>query len=161
MVFNFLDRSTAREEAALQKDEIGGKFGKAYRIGLILAAIVGLGIGALLIFCLKAVAVGVMFAVVGIAAALLLPTVLSYRLVVDEEGLKEEYLIVIVRVVKEVKWSNIAFYRMEADEYMISNKITFYNAEKEKLMSFDRAIVGFGKLEKLAGKRNIKRMKSK
>ncbi|MBR2024183.1 MAG: hypothetical protein IKA02_00055, partial [Clostridia bacterium] len=88
-----------------------------------------------------------------------LPTGLSYRGYISRETMREEYLIVFFKVIKEVEWKDIKFKKLKRDEYGEIEGIKFYDENMKKLMSFDKATVGFTRIVKMAKKGSIKEIK--
>ena len=93
---DYLEASAEAEELDLPKGEFVAKTGRAYKIALSIASLVSLAIGIPSTFIWRE-EVGIIFLVLGIAALLILPTILSYRCVVNEIFLKEEYLILFIK----------------------------------------------------------------
>ena len=85
---DYLEASAEAEELELPKGEFIAKMGRAYKIALTLASLVSLAIGIPSTFIWHS-EVGIIFFVLGLAALLVLPTIISYRCVVNKISLKE------------------------------------------------------------------------
>ena len=146
----WLDSATEREESHLTVAENGefiAKMGKAFKITLLIAAVISLGIGIpMTIFLDKTI--GLMFVVLGVLAALLLPTLFSYRCLVNKTLLREEYFILFIRIKKEVLWSDVKYRKIRMNDK--NSMIKLYGENKKCLISFDGAIVGFYHIVKMA-----------
>ena len=96
---DYLEASAAGEELDLPKGEFVAKMGKAYKIALSIASFVSLVIGVPTTFVWHE-DVGIIFLVLGIAALLVLPTIISYRCLVNKTSLKEEYFVLFIKIKK-------------------------------------------------------------
>ncbi len=150
-----LDISAEREGLELPSGEFVAKTGKLYKILLVIATVVTLVIGLPMTFLQKD-DVGILFLILGVCAGVLLPTILSYRCVVNKDFLQEEYLIVFVKRKKKILWSDVKYKKI----VMARNKsIKLYDINKKCLVSFDGATVGFNRILKLAKRSSIKDIK--
>ena len=151
-ISGFLDLSAKCEEQDLPKGEFIAKTGKAYKIALSIAAFVSLAIGMPLTFVLNEDA-GIVFLVLGIAALLVLPTIISYRCVVNKISLKEEYWVLFIKMKKEVLWDCVKYRKITVGN---NSSISLYDANRKRLISFDGATVGFSRIVKMAKRGSIK-----
>ena len=149
---DYLEASAEREELDLPKGEFVAKMGKAYKIALFIASFVCLAIGIPTTFIWHE-EVGIIFLVLGIAGLFVLPTIISYRCVVNKIFLKEEYFILFIKVKKEVLWDSVKYKKIIIGR---NNSIKLYDANRKKLMSFDGATVGFSRIVKMAKRSSIK-----
>ena len=148
---DYLEASAEAEELDLPKGEFVAKMGRAYKIALSIASLVSLAIGIPSTFIWRE-EVGNIFLVLGIAALLILPTIISYRCVVNKIFLKEEYLILFIKIKKEVLWESVKYKKIIIGR---NNSIKLYDANRKKLISFDGATVGFGRIVKMAKRSSI------
>ena len=148
---DYLEASARCEELHLPKGEFVGKMGKAYKIALSIASFVSLLLGTPTTF-LWHEDVGIIFLVFGIAALLVLPTIISYRCVVNKISLKEEYFVLFIKLKKEVLWESVKYRKIKMGK---NNSIKLYDSNRKKLMSFDGATVGFGRIVKMAKRSSI------
>ena len=149
---DYLETSAECEELDLPKGEFIAKMGKAYKIALSIAAFVSLVIGIPTTFIWHE-DVGIIFLILGIVALLVLPTIISYRCVVNKIFLKEEYLILFIKFKKEVLWESVKYKKITIGR---NNSIKLYDANRKKLISFDRATVGFDRIVKMAKRSSVK-----
>ena len=149
---DYLEASAECEELDLPKGEFIGKMGKAYKVALSIASFVSLAIGIPTTFVWHE-DVGVVFLIIGIAALLVLPTIISYRCIVNKISLKEEYLVLFIKLKKEVLWDTVKYKKITFGN---NNSIKLYDANGKRLMSFDSATVGFGRIVKMAKRSSIK-----
>ncbi len=147
-----LDSSTKYEELDLPKGEFIAKIGRAYKIALLIAVFVCLiiGIPSAILWHEDG---GYIFLLLGIPAILVLPTFISYRCTVNRISIKEEYLILFFRFKKEVLWESVKYRKIK---YGTNSSITLYDINKKRLISFDGATVGFGRILKMAKRSSIK-----
>ena len=149
---DYLESSAEAEELELPKGEFIAKMGRAYKIALTLASLVSLAIGIPSTFIWHS-EVGIIFFVLGLAALLVLPTIISYRCVVNKISLKEEYVILFIKFKKEILWESVKYKKITIGR---NNSIKLYDAHRKKLISFDRATVGFGRIVKMAKRSSVK-----
>ena len=90
--------------------------------------------------------------VLGVAALFILPTIISYRCVVNKIFLKEEYFILFIKFKREVLWDSVKYKKIIIGR---NNSIKLYDANRKKLISFDGATVGFGRIVKMAKRSSI------
>ncbi len=154
---DYLEASVASEEFDLPKGEFIAKMGKAYKIALSITSFVSLAVGIPNTFIWHE-DVGIIFLVIGIAALLVLPSILSYRCVVNKTVLIEEYFILFIKRKKEILWSDVKYRKIRIGK---NNSIKLYDENKKLLISFDNAIVGFNRIIKIAKRCSIKEYNKK
>ena len=64
--------------------------------------------------------------------------------------MKEEYFILCFKVKKEVYWKDVSYKLTERDDVGNAISIKLFNSDRKKLISFDKAIVGFDKVVRMA-----------
>ena len=149
---DYLKASAECEELYLPKGEFIAKMGKAYKIALSIASFVSLVIGIPTTFIWHE-DVGIIFLILGIVALLVLPTIISYRCIVNKISLKEEYLVLFIKLKKEVLWDSVKYRKITTGK---NKSIKLYDVNRKRLMSFDRATVGFGRIVKMAKRSSVK-----
>lgn len=149
---DYLESSAQCEELDLPKGEFVAKMGKAYKIALSIASFVSLAIGIPSTFIWRE-EVGIVFLVIGIATLLVLPTIISYRCIVNKISLREECFVLFVKLKKEVLWESVKYRKVKLGN---NKSIKLYDVNRKKLMSFDGATVGFGRIAKMAKRSSIK-----
>ena len=154
---DLLESSAEAEELEIKSDEFVAKLGKAYKIALSIAAFLSLAVGIPSTFVWHE-EVGIIFLVVGTAAMLVLPTLLSYRCVVNKISLKEEYFVLFVKCKKEVLWESVKYRRLKTGK---DKSLKLYDANKRKLISFDGMTVGFDRIAKMAKRSSVKEYRGK
>ena len=154
--FEMIEASARCEELELPEQEFAATYGKLYKRANAVMAALGILAG-IIILLLDNAEVGALFLVLGIGLALLLPTVLSYRCIVNRAFMREEYLILFFQMKKEVHWSDVKYKKVKIDG---GNKyIKLYDANKKRLISFDGDIVGFERIVKMAKRNSIAQYK--
>ncbi|MBE7027359.1 MAG: hypothetical protein E7410_07380 [Ruminococcaceae bacterium] len=149
---DYLETSAQCEELDLPKGEFVAKMGKAYKIALSIASFASLVIGIPSTFILHE-EVGIIFLVLGVAILLILPTIISYRCIVNKISLKEEYFVLFIKFKKEVLWESVKYRKIKIGR---NYSIKLYDINRKKLMSFDGATVGVGRIVKMAKRGSIK-----
>lgn len=149
---DYLEVSAQGEELDLPKGEFIAKSGKAYKAALSIASFVSLAIGIPMTFVCHE-DVGIIFLVLGIGALLVLPTIISYRCVVNKIFLKEEYFVLFIKFKKEVLWEDVKYRKITIGR---NNSIKLYDANRKRLISFDGATVGFRRIVKMAKRGSIR-----
>ena len=150
-----LEASATGEEMDLPSGQFAAYVSKSYPYALSLAAIIGISLGSVLLFLLQDTVAGTAFFSLGVVAALMLPTLFSYRCYVDSDSLKEEYFILFIKRTHQVKWSSIRYRTVRTDASGNPLSIRFYNANKKKVIAFDSSIVGFTRIMRLAKRKGI------
>lgn len=119
---------------------------KALKIASIIESILST-VGGILIFFFLNEEIAILFLVLGICMLLLLPTILSYRCLVNKTFMKEEYFVLFFRLKKEIHWSDVKFKKVITGR---NSYIKLYDKNKKRLISFDSSTVGYNRIVKLA-----------
>ena len=117
-------------------------------------------IGGLLLLFLLNEEIAFLLLGLGVCLAFVLPSMLSYKCIVNKALMREEYYILFFKRKKEIRWSDVAYRKITVGN---SKSIKLYDKNKKRLISFDRSIVGFHRIIKLAKRsciQDIKKMKS-
>ncbi len=154
-----LDSQAEIEELDLPSGNFVATISKGYKILFLLAGIVCILTGIVLLNLVEEVWLSGIVIALGLVSLLYLPTCLSYKGYISRETMREEYLIVFFKVIKEVEWKDIKFKKLKRDEYGEIDGIKLYDENMKKLMSFDKATVGFTRIVKMAKKGSIKEIK--
>lgn len=160
IISDIMDSSVEKEGRDIPPGKFVGRSGKIYKVSLSIATLLGI-IGGAILLSIPEINnfIGAILLVLGVGALLLLPTFFSYRCYIDNEILAEEYLIILYRRKKEVKWSDIKYKRIDEDEFGKITSVRFYGEDKRKLIDFDNSIVGFQRIVNLAKRSSIKTMR--
>ena len=135
-----------REELDLPRGEFVARNGKAFKIALIIASIFATVGGALLYFLLNE-EIAIIFLALGILMLLILPTILTYKCLVNKTVIIEKYFILFFKRTKEIQWSDVKYRKIRIGN---NNSIKLYDKNKKHLISFDGTTVGFNRILKLA-----------
>lgn len=159
LIDEILDNQAEIEELDLPSGNFVATISKGYKILFLLVGIVCVLTGIVLLNFVEEAWLSAIIIALGLVCLLYLPTCLSYKGYISREAMREEYLIVFFKVIKEVEWKNIKFKKLKKDEYGEVEGIKFYDENMKKLMSFDKATVGFTRIVKMAKKGSIKEIK--
>ena len=152
-LFEYFDSDAACEELDLPNGEFVARFGKLYRKYMVIFPSVAICLGLFILWLdIEQLDISLIFLTLGGLLLLLAPTFLTYRCTVNKVLLKEEYWILCFKCKKEVLWNDIKYKKLK---YGRTNSITFYNANKKRLLSFDASIVGFKRICKMAKRSSI------
>ena len=154
-----LDNQTEMEELDLPSGNFVATISKGYKILFLLVGLICVLTGIVLLNLVEEVWLSGIIIALGLVCLLFLPTCLSYKGYISRETMREEYLIVFFKVIKEVEWKDIKFKKLKRDEFGEIEGIKFYDENMKKLMSFDKATVGFTRIVKMAKKGSIKEIK--
>ena len=132
------------------------KVGRAFKVMFSFAASAMLFIWGVTKICDPENDVRFLFFALGVLIALLLPSVFSYKCTVTKSSIKEEFFILFVRYRKSALWSEVKYKKIKLGR---NESVTLYNADKKMLFMFDRALVGYGKILKLAKRNAIKNLR--
>ena len=149
-VGSYLNESRKYEEASLSSKSFVVTVAKGYRYSILIACIVGLGMGCWLLLWILDPVAGWAFGSIGIVALLMLPTCFSYRCYVDKTVMKESYFLLCFKVTGEVYWKDIGYKKVKRSCNGEPLTIRLYDKGKKKRISFDYSMVGFGKILKMA-----------
>lgn len=138
------------EKVSVHDGAFEGRISKGYRITMTLCSILGLSLGAVLLFCLQEIPVGILFFTCGFLILLMLPTYLSYRYYIDENSLTKMYFILCFPKKKSIAWQEISYKKIKRDSQGDMVSIGFYDNRRRKLISFDQSVVGLNEIRKKA-----------
>ena len=156
-LFEYFDACAACEELDLPHGDFVARFGKMYRKSMVIFSAVAICPGLFILWLdIEQLDIAPIFLTFGGLLLLLTPTFLTYRCTVNKVSLKEEYWILFFKCKKEVLWNDIKYKKLK---YGRTNSITFYNANKKRLLSFDASIVGFKRICKMAKRSSILKFK--
>ncbi len=141
-----------REEDSLPSNTFTCTVAKGVKYGVLVVAVIGLGMGYFLSVPIQDPQVGILFAGLGFLALLMLPTYFTYRCYVDKSILKASYCIFCFPIRKEILWNNVAYKKVNRDSLGNALSIRLYDSRKKKLISFDYSITGLGKIVRMAKK---------
>lgn len=159
LIDEILDNQAEIEELDLPSGNFVAKISKGTKIIFISSAIAGIILGIIFRYFEGGAWLSALCFALSLAIILSLPTWFSYKGYISRETMREEYLIVFFKVIKEVEWKDIKFKKLKKDEYGKIDTIKFYDENMKKLMSFDKATVGFTRIVKMAKKGSIKEIK--
>lgn len=159
LIDQILDNQAENEELDLPSGNFVAKISKGTKIIFISSAIAGIILGIIFRYFEGGAWLSALCFALSLAIILSLPTWFSYKGYISRETMREEYLIVFFKVIKEVEWKDIKFKKLKRDEYGDINTIKFYDENMKKLMSFDKGTVGFTRIVKMAKKGSIKEIK--
>ena len=107
--FNDIFESCAeREELDLPSGEFVARNGKAFNLTLLVASLVSITVGALLLIFLSE-KIGILFLVLGLCLLPILPTMFSYKCIINKTIMREEYLVLCWRRRREISWSDVKY----------------------------------------------------
>lgn len=139
-----------KEEESVSSTSFVGYMAKVYKYGLLIAFIIGIGMGFFLIAYIQDFSVGMIFGIIGIIALLMLPTYFSYRCYVDNNTINEKYYLLCFKINKSVYWKDVKYKRVKRDANGDAYTIKLYNVDKKKLISISNEVVGLGKIVRMA-----------
>lgn len=148
-MFPLLNNHRSQEEA-LAAGTFVGRITKVCRYSLLICALLGVGMGCFLYFPPIHSDIGLLFGVIGLLIAAMLPTYFSYRCFVDKTVLKATYLILCFRITKKTLWKDVKYKKVKRDALGNGVSIALYDTNRKKLISFDALIVGFDRIVKTA-----------
>ena len=136
-----------REELDLPSGEFAARYGKAFNLTLLAVSLVSVVVGALLLIVQNDEEIGILFLVLGLCLLPILPTMFSYKCIINKTVMREEYLVLCWRRRREISWSDVKYRKI-----IIGNNksIKLYDKNKKRLISFDFTTVGFNRILKLA-----------
>ena len=152
-LFEYLDASAACEELDLPNGEFVARNGKSFKKAMVVSTVLAICMGLLILFLNReAWDIAVFVLSLGALMLMLSLTLLTYRCTVNKISLKEEYWILCFKCKKEIFWKDIKYKKLK---YGKTKSITFYDANKRRLMSFDASTVGFERICKMAKRSSI------
>ena len=143
---DLFESSAEGESLDLPSGEFVARNGKAFKIALIIASIFATVGGALIYFFLNE-EIAIIFLALGILMLLILPTILTYKCLVNKTVMIEKYFILFFKRTKEIQWSDVKYRKIRIGN---NNSIKLYDKNKKHLISFDGTTVGFNQILKLA-----------
>lgn len=157
-LIEYLEADAACEELELPQGNFVARMGKSYRKITVIYATVSLCIGLFLLFLDNKEwgDIAPIFLTLGGLLLLVTPTFLTYRCEVNKFSLQEEYWILCFKYKKEVLWGDIKYKKLKHGK---TKSITFYDANKKRLMFFDASTVGFERICKMAKRSSILKFK--
>lgn len=138
------------EENSISGTSFVGSMAKAYKYGLLMVSIIGIGMGYILVAHIQNYPAGSMFVIIGIIALLLLPTYFSYRCYVDNNTINEKYYILCFKISNKALWKDVKYKQVKRDANGNAYTIKLYNINKKKLIRISNEVVGFEKIVKIA-----------
>jgi hypothetical protein len=159
IINDLLNTSAENEELDLPSGNFVATISKSYKIIFILSSVIGILLSLICWCFLKTEWLSILFFALSLVCILYLPTCFSYKGYISHETMREEYLIVFFKVIKEIEWKDIKYKKLKRDEFGEIEGIKFYDENMKRLMSFDKATVGFTRIVKMAKKGSIKEVK--
>ena len=143
---DFFESSAEGESLNLSGGEFVARNGKTFNLTLLVASLVSIAVGALLLIFLSE-KIGILFLVLGLCLLPILPTMFSYKCIINKTIMREEYLVLCWKHRREISWSDVKYRKI-----IIGNNksIKLYDTNKKRLISFDGTTVGFNRILKLA-----------
>ena len=135
-----------REALNLPSGEFVARNGKAFNLTSLVASLVSITVGALLLIFLSE-KIGILFLVLGLCLLPILPTMFSYKCIVNKTTMIEKYWVLCWKRQKEILWSDVKYRKIKIGN---NKSITLYDINKKRLISFDGMTVGFNRILKLA-----------
>ena len=90
---------------------------------------------------------------------LCIPTIISYRCYVNDEFLREEYLILFLKKKKVVRWSDVKYIKIKQDEHNQVWKVSLFNCNKKRLLAVSSSVVGLTQIAKKAKRKKSTSLK--
>ena len=159
LIEKMLDNSSRKEGENLPNDEFVAKKSTSRKIYYTLLPVLGFVASVICHYIEGEEWISISLLILSIGVIFLLPTTYSYKAYVNREIICEEYLIVFVKVTKEVAWKDIKYKKIITNTYDEVKEIVFYDENKKRLTHFDTEIVGFSQIVKMAKKGSIKEIK--
>lgn len=145
----YLQDARMAEERDLPKGRFCARCSKALRrSSVVLIVLVGTA-GVLQILAGSEPGVPALFLGMSGLMLLMLPSVLSYRCQVDEQSLREFYLILFIPRRKEVLWRDIHSKKVRRDKLGRPLRIKLYNEKGRRLLTIDSNVVGLGPITRM------------
>ena len=86
---------------------------------------------------------------------LCIPTIISYRCYVNDDSLREEYLILFFKKKKLVAWSDVKYIKIKQDEHNQVWKVSLFNCNKRRILALSSSVVGLTQIAKKAKRKKI------
>ena len=148
---DLFESSAEGESLDIHSGEFVARNGKAFKVAMIIASMLATVGGSLLYFLLNE-EIAIIFLVLGISMLLILPTILTYKCLVNKTVIIEEYFILFFKRTKEIQWSDVKYRKIRIGN---NSSIKLYDKNKKHLISFDGVTVGFNRILKLAKRSQI------
>ncbi len=145
------ESSAELEELKLPKGEFVAKNCKAMKLIMLITSIISIVLGLVSMLNLEGF-VGYLFLFLGICLLLVLPTIFSYKCVVNKTFMEEDYYVLFFKRSKKILWEDIKYKKIVGGS---NRKIKLYDKNKKCLIVFDNSIVGFNRILKLVKKYSV------
>ena len=86
---------------------------------------------------------------------LYIPTIISYRCYVNDDFLREEYLILFFKKKKIVTWSDVKYIKIMQDEHHQVRKVFLFNCNKRRILAVSSSVVGLTQIAKKAKRKAV------
>jgi hypothetical protein len=139
-------RNDSREGTVPHRGSFVVKISKKYKLALSIAFLSCLAVGLPLWLVLRAEA-AIVFLTLGAMAAVILPTLLTYRCEVGRATLCESYYVLIVRIERKISWRRVRYRRKKIGN---TTSLILYDESARRLISFDDSMDGFDLVDRAA-----------
>lgn len=146
-----LESSAEIEELKLPNGEFVAKNCKAFKMLMLIASIVSIALGLILAFFVNDY-LGYLFLILGFGLFLMLPTILSYKCVINKTFVAEEYFVLFFKRRKKIFWDDVKYKKIVVGD---NKRIKLYNEKKKCLIVFDGSTVGFNRISKMVKRYSI------
>ena len=85
-----------------------------------------------------------------------IPTLFSYCCYVDNELLREEYLVLFLKKKKTILWSEVEYIKIEKDAFDNIRSVCFFDSNKKRLLYLSSSVVGLTKIAEKAKRKRIR-----
>ena len=85
-----------------------------------------------------------------------IPTLFSYCCYVDNELLREEYLVLFLKKKKTILWSDVEYIKIEKDAFDNIRSVCFFDSNKKRLLYLSSSVVGLTKIAEKAKRKRIR-----
>ena len=154
-LFEMLEASARREELELPSKEFIATFSKLYKKELAVVDAIGILAGFILLF-LGVTDIGIFILALCACLLLYLPTIFSYKCLVNKTIMREEYFLLFFKRRREILWSDVKYKKVKLNG---RKSIKLYDANQKCLIEFDELVVGFEHIIKLAKRDYIEKYK--
>ena len=145
-----LNNLREKEEDSRSSTSFVCSIAKAYKYGLLIASVFGIGMGYFLIAYIQNYPAGSMFAITSIISLLVLPTYLTYKCYVNKNTINEKYYILCFKISKKASWKDVKYKRVKRDANGDAYAIKLYDINKKKIISVSNEVVGLRRIVKMA-----------
>ena len=84
-----------------------------------------------------------------------IPTLASYRCYIDNDSLREEYLVLFLKRRKTVSWGDIKYIKIQKDKSDNIRSVCFFDCNKKRLLDLSSSVVGLTHIIKKAKRKQI------